>query len=251
MVGAQGDPKTIPVDSMICASARQGFVPPLPIDRNQDNNDILETHVNSAPTFLHSVGSSAAPTTAGFAGDVLPCAPCFTQNGIAHSKDVLQNQYLMTCAILPPGFNPPQAIAKQHEKTHRDVLPLNPGNQHALDTRASYGRSRIYFSPELVTLRDDLSHALSELTADAMSGDANVYPTGIPGVPDRSSEHDTSGDNVSWQPVGEREAHVATTRPRRASNDDNTLRDRAQLGPRSCLPNGITMFLAPSRGKMS
>ena len=136
--GFRGDQQTIPVDSLACAPARPGFVPPRPKDCNQDNNDTLETHVNSAPTFLHSVGSSAAPTTAGFAGDVLPCAPCFTQNGIAHSNDVLQNQYLMTCAILPPGFNPPLAIAKQHEKTHRDVLPLNAGNQHALDNRASH-----------------------------------------------------------------------------------------------------------------
>ena len=48
-----------------------------------------------------------------------------------------------------------------------------------------------------VTLRDDLSHALSELTAVTMSEDANVYPTGIPGVPARCNDRYYIGNHVS------------------------------------------------------
>ena len=56
----------------------------------------------------------------------------------------------------------------------------------------------IYHSLASVTLPNDLSHSLNRLTEDAMSIDANVYPTGIDGVYGR--HHDTNNDNTEqWQ----------------------------------------------------
>ena len=56
----------------------------------------------------------------------------------------------------------------------------------------------IYHSLASVTLPNDLSHALNRLTEDAMSTDANVYPTGIEGI--YGSHRDTDNDNTEqWQ----------------------------------------------------
>ena len=69
-----------------------------------------------------------------------------------------------------------------------------------------------------------MSHALSELTAGAMNEDANIYPTGIPGVPDRCSNRYHIGDHTSWQPAGEQDAHKAFAMLLNADNESNTMR---------------------------
>ena len=162
---------------MICAVARPGFFPPQPTDNTLDNNNEHNIHVNAAPTFEHDVGCSAVLTTAGFDGDVLLCAPCDTHDGNTHSNTATQTQYLLGCAVLPPGSDPLLAMAKQHEVAQRDTHPFHVGNQHALDIRVSNNRWRIVYSPKSVAVCDDLLYALNELSSDAMNGDANVYPT--------------------------------------------------------------------------
>ena len=107
---------------------------------------------------------------------------------------------------LPLGF----AVGFQHLANHSsservappDATTCNtkpsklPSTQTASGTAAEKVKNpkMIYHSLASVTLPNDLSHALNRLTEDAMSIDANVYPTGIEGIYGR--HRDTNNDNT-------------------------------------------------------
>ena len=78
-----------------------------------------------------------------------------------------------------------------------------------------------------------------------MNGDANVYPTDVPGFVERCSDHDNVGNFTSWQPAGEHEAHEATALLYRDSHD-KTLRDIAQDGFRCCPSRQVATSTADS-----
>ena len=78
-----------------------------------------------------------------------------------------------------------------------------------------------------------------------MNGNANVYPTGIPGFIERCSDHDNVGNFTSMRPVGEHEAHEATALLYRDSHD-KTLRDSAQYGFRCCPSRQVATSTADS-----
>ena len=74
-----------------------------------------------------------------------------------------------------------------NDATKSETKPSKlPSTQTASGTPAEKANMKnprmIYHSLASVTLPNDLSHALNRLTEDAMSTDANVYPTGIEGI---------------------------------------------------------------------
>ena len=158
-----------------------------------------------------------------------------------HSSQDIDDTEHPSCATAPPGLGPRLATTKQHEVNHAattestrtfefstgsDVTRTTVGNDNnnaqsmrAGKQNAKSDHLRVYFSPLSVTLHNDLSHALSELTADAMNDDANGYPTGITSIPDRHNDHDNAGNRDSWQPAG---ASNITAKPQPTSNKATT-----------------------------
>ena len=65
-----------------------------------------------------------------------------------------------------------------------------------------------------------------------MNDDANGYPTGITGTPDRHHDHNNAGNHDSWQPAG---AQVISPQPQHTSNK-TTTQDGANLVFVRCPP---------------
>ena len=65
-------------------------------------------------------------------------------------------------------------------------------------------------APKSVTIQDDLSHAHSQLTAEAMSGNDNGYPSGITEMSVWQADHNGANNHDQRQPANADDALKAS-----------------------------------------
>ena len=95
-----------------------------------------------------------------------------------------------------------------------------------------HNRVRVDQSPKSVTSQDDLSHALSQLTAEALSGHENGYPSRITEMSGWWAGRDNADDSEDRQ----RSTTAATAESTHASNNNNVTQESARPSLVKCPP---------------